>query len=133
MGARLGSSHPAPLCWREKRFASENRIGGALPCLSLERDKTEAAMHRIWLLAAALLGLVTAAGAAEDHRSQPGSPAPVPESGSSSSELSRSGGVITPPAEVDPRMKQTPPPSGDKMPVVPPPGTPGGNPSVKPK
>ena len=90
-------------------------------------------MHRIWLLATALLGLVTAAGAAEDQRSQPGSPSAVPESGSSSSELSRSGGVITPPAEVDPRMKQTPPPSGDNMPVVPPPGTPGGNPSVKPK
>ena len=90
-------------------------------------------MRRIWLVATAFLGMVTAAGAAEDQRSQPGSPSAVPESRSSSSELSRSGGVITPPAEVDPRMKQTPPPSGDNMPVVPPPGTPGGNPSVKPK
>jgi hypothetical protein len=44
-----------------------------------------------------------------------------PASGSSSSELSRSGGVITPPIGVDPQMKQTPPPSGDSMPVVPPP------------
>jgi hypothetical protein len=40
---------------------------------------------------------------------------------------------ITPPANVDPGMKKSPPPSGDTMPVVPPPGTPGGNPSVKPK
>ena len=56
-----------------------------------------------------------------------------PASGSSSSELSRSGGVITPPIGVDPQMKQRPPPSGDGMPVVPPPGTPGGNPAIKPK
>jgi hypothetical protein len=30
-------------------------------------------------------------------------------------------------------MKQMPPSSGGRMPVIPPPGTPGGNPSVKPK
>jgi hypothetical protein len=75
-----------------------------------------------------------------DHRhcllfraKQPSAPAVPPASGSSSSELSRSGGVITPPVGVDPQMKQTPPPSGDSMPVVPPPGTPGGNPAIKPK
>jgi hypothetical protein len=90
-------------------------------------------MHRISFLAVALLGLATTAGVAEDQRDQLSPPAASPESGSSSSELSRSGGVITPPAGVDPRMKETPPPSGDRMPVVPPPGTPGGNPSVKPK
>jgi hypothetical protein len=30
-------------------------------------------------------------------------------------------------------MKQTPPPSADKMPVIPPPGTPRGNPALEPK
>jgi len=90
-------------------------------------------MDKIWLLATALLGLVTAAGAAEDQRGKPGQPETRPESGSSSSELSRSGGVITPPADVDPRMKQSPPRSGDRMPVIPPPDAPGGDPSVKPK
>jgi hypothetical protein len=47
--------------------------------------------------------------------------------------LSRSGGVITPPAGVDPEMKQTPPSAGDKMPVIPPPGAAGSNSAVKPK
>jgi hypothetical protein len=41
--------------------------------------------------------------------------------------------VITPPSDVDPEMKQTPPSTGAKMPIIPPPGTPGGNPAVKPK
>ena len=86
-------------------------------------------MRRIWLIAAALVGFGASAVAAEQS-SQPAEP---PASGSTSSELSRSGGVIKPPADVDPQMKQTPPASGDRMPVIPPPGTPGGNPSVKPK
>jgi len=56
-----------------------------------------------------------------------------PASGTSSSDLSRSGGVVTPLAEVDPTMKHTLPPSGARMPVIPPPGTLGGDPSIKPK
>ena len=86
-------------------------------------------MHRIWLIAATLADLGASAVAAE----QPNQPTAPPTSGSRSSELSRSGGVIKPPADVDRQMKQTPAPSGDRMPVIPPPGTPGGNPSVKPK
>ncbi|MGC1890946.1 MAG: hypothetical protein WA709_33540 [Stellaceae bacterium] len=87
-------------------------------------------MGRIWLLAMAFFGFVTVAVAAEEERAkQPSAPAVPPASGSSSPELSRSGGVITPPIGVDPQMKQTPPPSGDSMPVIPPPGTPGGNPA----
>jgi hypothetical protein len=56
-------------------------------------------------------------------------------SGSSMSErLSRSQGVIRPPQEVDPAMQQETPPTGpNSMPVIPPPGTPGGEPRVKPK
>jgi hypothetical protein len=51
-----------------------------------------------------------------------------------SDKLSRSGGVIQPPATVDPAMKQPTPPTGPQsMPVIPPPGTPGNDQDVKPK
>ncbi len=48
-----------------------------------------------------------------------------------SDKLDRSNGVICPP-NVDPGMKAPTPPAG-KMPVIPPPGSPGGDPSVQPK
>jgi hypothetical protein len=89
-------------------------------------------MRKIWLIAAALAGLGASATAAERQGEQQNQPVEPPASGSSS-DLSRSGGVIKPPADVDPEMRQAPPSSGDRMPVIPPPGTPGGNPSVKPK
>jgi len=82
---------------------------------------------------ATLAGLGASAIAAERPAEQPNQPVEPPAIGSSSSDLGRSGGVIRPPADVDPQMKQMPPSSGDRMPVIPPPGTPGGNPSVKPK
>lgn len=49
-----------------------------------------------------------------------------------SDRLARSGGVICPPDQVDPEIKQ-PAPDGGRMPVIPPPGSPGGDPSVQPK
>ncbi len=43
-------------------------------------------------------------------------------------------GVIRPPAHVDPAMPRVKPnPDKYTMPVIPPPGAPGGNPTVKPK
>jgi hypothetical protein len=96
-------------------------------------------MGRIFLVSAAILiGFSVAASAADEPSNHPGAgrqttPTPPPASGNLSNELSRSGGVITPPAGVDTEMKQTPPPSGSTMPVIPPPGTPGGNPAIKPK
>jgi len=90
-------------------------------------------MRRTWLIVATLAGLGAPAIAAERPAEQPNQPVEPPAIGSSSSDLGRSGGVIRPPADVDPQMKQMPPSSGDRMPVIPPPGTPGGNPSVKPK
>ena len=90
-------------------------------------------MRHIWLITAALTFLGSAAIAAEPPADQPNKPIVPPASGTSSSDLSRSGGVITPPVEIDPEMKRTPPPSGARMPVIPPPGTPGGDPSTKPK
>ena len=49
-----------------------------------------------------------------------------------SDKLAASNGVICPPPHVDPGMKQPAPPGGP-MPVIPPPGTPGGDPQVQPK
>jgi hypothetical protein len=48
-----------------------------------------------------------------------------------SRQLSQSNGVICPP-QTDPGMNQSAPNPGT-MPVIPPPGTPGGNPNVQPK
>jgi hypothetical protein len=95
-------------------------------------------MHRICLVAVVVLGFGAVAVAADEPsgRSAPGQPTTPtvpPASGNLSSDLNRSGGVITPPADVDPEMKQTPPPTGARTPIIPPPGTPGGNPAVKPK
>lgn len=49
-----------------------------------------------------------------------------------SDQLADSKGVICPPAGVDPGMQQRPA-EGGTMKVIPPPGSPGGNPSVQPK
>jgi hypothetical protein len=49
-----------------------------------------------------------------------------------SDELSRSKGVICPPAGVDPGIS-VPPIGGGVTPVIPPPGTPGGDPYIIPK
>jgi hypothetical protein len=49
-----------------------------------------------------------------------------------SDKLARTGGVICPP-NVDPEIKAPTPEHGNKMPVIPPPGSPGGDPSVQPK
>ena len=49
-----------------------------------------------------------------------------------SEQLSESKGVICPPAGVDPGIS-VPPVGGGRTPVIPPPGTPGGDPNVVPK
>ena len=96
-------------------------------------------MRRMSLVATVIFALGTAAAVSADEPSnrqapnQPATPAVPPTSGTLSSDLNRSGGVIKPPAGIDPEIKQTPPPTGATMPVIPPPGTPGGNPAVKPK
>ena len=48
-----------------------------------------------------------------------------------SDKLARSDGVLCPPS-VDPGMTN-PPPGGGRTPVIPPPGSPGGDPNVQPK
>jgi hypothetical protein len=49
-----------------------------------------------------------------------------------SDRLARSSGVICPPEHVDPEIRQPTPPGG-AMPVIPPPGSPGGDRSIQPK
>jgi hypothetical protein len=46
--------------------------------------------------------------------------------------LAKSDAVLCPPAGVDPEIRAPTPDSGN-MPVIPPPGSPGGDPSVRPK
>ncbi|MET4385964.1 hypothetical protein ABIB73_001709 [Bradyrhizobium sp. F1.4.3] len=47
--------------------------------------------------------------------------------------LAKSDGVLCPPSGVDPEMHAPAPSTGGTMPVIPPPGSPGGDPSVRPK
>jgi hypothetical protein len=55
------------------------------------------------------------------------------DQGSLSHEFSRSSGVIHPPPSGDHSVVQPPMQGESRMPVIPPPGTPGGNPQVHPK
>jgi hypothetical protein len=50
-----------------------------------------------------------------------------------SKKLDKSEGVLKPPTGVDPGIHEKPPKTGDKMPVIVPPGEPGGDQSVQPK
>src|SRR5436190_13113928 len=68
---------------------------------------------------------------------QPGAPAPDGTTTGQSREplgdkLAKSDGVLCPPAGVDPEMR-APTPDGGNTPVIPPPGSPGGDPNVRPK
>ncbi|HJT09065.1 MAG TPA: hypothetical protein VJ747_19185 [Stellaceae bacterium] len=54
-------------------------------------------------------------------------------SGSLSDELSRSGGVVRPPSTGDQGVVAPPKAGPQSTPVIPPPGTPGGNQEVQPK
>jgi|SRR5215217_6535276 len=69
-------------------------------------------------------------GTATIGEGEPRNPAPAPDN--LSGRLAQSDGVICPPPAVDPEMKLPTPETGN-MPVIPPPGSPGGDPSVRPK
>jgi hypothetical protein len=59
--------------------------------------------------------------------------APPLEDGADQKTFERDDGVIKPQDNVDPGITAKPPATGSKMPVIPPPGSPGGDKSVKPK
>ena len=107
------------------------------------------------ILAAAVLAIAAPAALAQNpqpaspgdpHTSlaPPNAPTPPPEQiapgargpatqGNLSDKLSRQQGMLQPPT-VDPGINATPPAHGaETMPVIPPPGTPGGNQKVVPK
>jgi hypothetical protein len=46
--------------------------------------------------------------------------------------LAKSDGVLCPPADIDPEIR-APTPNTGNTPVIPPPGSPGGDPNVRPK
>jgi hypothetical protein len=46
--------------------------------------------------------------------------------------LAKSDGILCPPADVDPQMR-APTPEAGNTPVIPPPGSPGGDPTIRPK
>jgi hypothetical protein len=69
-------------------------------------------------------------GTAPTGEGEPHNPAPGPDN--LSARLAQSDGVICPPPAVDPGMK-LPTPEAGNTPVIPPPGSPGGDPSVRPK
>jgi hypothetical protein len=91
-------------------------------------------------------GLITAAIAQTPPSSMPEKPpaqipekvappldSPGPQGGVNHEKFERDDGVIRPRDDVDPDMTATPPDTGARMPVIPPPGGPGGDPSIKPK
>jgi hypothetical protein len=69
-------------------------------------------------------------GTATTGEGETHNPAPPPDN--LSGRLAQSDGVICPPPAVDPEMKLPTPETGN-MPVIPPPGSPGGDPTVRPK
>ena len=89
------------------------------------RPASRSATPRLALLAALAVAGCTAT--AQEGRVPAGPP------GSLSDTLSRSGGVLVPPETGDSAMAKPAPPTGSAMPVIPPPGTPGGDPRVIPK
>jgi hypothetical protein len=80
-------------------------------------------------LAVSLVGTSTAFAQAPDPRGC----TPQERSGQPlGQKLDQSNGVICPP-DVDPAMKTPTPKSGDPSVIIPPPGSPGGDPNVQPK
>jgi hypothetical protein len=104
-------------------------------------------MKSVTLCLAAMLAGVAAPALGQTMPGAPGTDQVIPEKDRSrpqdqpgnapqslSDKLDKSGGVIKPTEDVDPKMaKPAPVPEPNSTPVIPPPGSPGGNPDVKPK
>jgi hypothetical protein len=85
-------------------------------------------------------GLMTAAAAQSPPSPSEKPPSEIPEKvappledGTNQKKLGRDNGVLRPPDNVDPGMTAKPPDTGGRMPVIPPPGSPGGDESIRPK
>jgi hypothetical protein len=84
--------------------------------------------HCFWLAVALAAGTALAQAQVADPKA---CASPSTPNQTLSDKLGQSNGVICPP-DVDPDIK-APTPNAGKMPVIPPPGSPGGDPSVEPK
>jgi hypothetical protein len=90
------------------------------------------------LFAVAFASVFAASAAAQQQPPQPPAAQPPVSTPPAKPECSNnqlggpSNGVICPP-DVDPGMKIPPPETGAKMPVIPPPGAPGGDQKIQPK
>jgi hypothetical protein len=125
-----------------------------LICMKTKSEKSRAFHGSKVLVLAGTFALAASMSSAQIPRpaapttSVPCSPSPLPRlpdaaAGSAaqdsaqskenlSDRLARADGVICPPADVDPEMK-APTPDAGKTPVIPPPGSPGGDPNIRPK
>lgn len=82
------------------------------------------------------LAFASAAANAQTAEKAPSEKPDVPLHGNAplSKKLDKNDGVLKPPKGIDPEIHQKPPKStGDKMPVIIPPGEPGGDQSIQPK
>lgn len=84
------------------------------------------------LVAAAAVPLLALPSTAQSDKQTPPPSDVSRQDGSLSEKLNSTSGVIHPEGSVDPGMQKTPSATG-AMPVVPPPGSPGGNSDVVPK
>ena len=85
-------------------------------------------------VAVSLSATANAQTAAQPPAQKPGAPAEKPSDVPTSKKLNKNDGVIKPPGGIDPQIHQAPPETtGDKMPVIVPPGEPGGDQSIQPK
>jgi hypothetical protein len=85
----------------------------------------------MWLFATALVAFATAAPASAQTANSKACTEQERNNQTLGEKLGETNGVICPP-EVDPGMK-APTPEGGKTPIIPPPGSPGGNPNIQPK
>jgi hypothetical protein len=89
-----------------------------------------------WLIGVVAVAAVVAGCAAtpeRDRRTAEREPPTTAKPESPASDLKRDGVITPPPIGDEAAVKEPPPEDIGRMPVLKPPGTPGGDPSVKPK
>jgi hypothetical protein len=121
---------------KQRRNTRDSRCKASAGCSGTSVPAPRSAMEmlsaRIILGAVIVLTLTSVAW----PQIQPPSPACAPGTGNSAGQnlsdtLSKNKGVLCPP-DIDPAIKK-PVPEVGKMPVIPPPGAPGGNQNIQPK
>jgi hypothetical protein len=89
-----------------------------------------------WTALMAMLGMVAACQATDPYDRRSGESKVAPDSPPAGSRTNRNlSGELQPPPTGDEEAVKRPPPGASQqpMPVIPPPGTPGGDPTIRPK